>query len=538
MKFTLQELVVLGEVLKSVPGRTPNRLDTIVEFTSAILSDVGRINQNLIEVNVDCEIERFVISRACIDAVKWHVPLINEIVYKYDGSSLCPTIVMPTNITCCGKNIKILGRHATMKLYDIDIVRELRSYHGKCAKCKKSYYHGYCEDENGRRQFQPNWEVLMFTSGMAFSKRFMKYMDSMICVGGTSFERATNVYNHNTEGCRAPLNDERLEAAWFVYRILQYVNVFPIWPRKPKSKELDIEELCRVTYATIKEQIDSKWMEHVCDDVGCKNRVVVIDGNEKLYRFVCGIEKVRVIGNVGEVNRYEQCIRNPVKGNKSTQPMKYCQEHAGNKCSTTSEQLDIRPVTRLYAKSISNTITSEEGCKKPDAINRFFDRTAGMFYVFRPCGIRLSHSEMYTCESCSDVFIHLLDSFGLEPDPKYIRLIAYDRACDLHPFIARLSREGNAAAKFYEALDFVVDGFHVKKHTEEKCNINSNACIYHPDLPRYDQYKGMNTEIAEQSFNRLNMFKYSTRKMTYSRRLVFLKFLDDTVNTIIDGKNR
>ena len=52
-----------------------------------------------------------------------------------------------------------------------------------------------------------------------------------------------------------------------------------------------------------------------------------------------------------------------------------------------------------------------------------------------------------------------------------------------------------------------------------------------------DQYKGMNTEIAEQSFNKLNMFKYSTRKMTYSRRLVFLKFLDDTVNTMIDAKN-
>ena len=123
-----------------------------------------------------------------------------------------------------------------------------------------------------------------------------------------------------------------------------------------------------------------------------------------------------------------------------------------------------------------------------------------------------------------------------QKDNQDLRLIVYDRSCDLHPFIMRLSREGNEAAKHYETLDFVVDGFHVQKHTEDKCNIKSPACIYHPGLPRYHEYKGMNTEIAEQSFNKLNMFKYSTRKMTYSRRLSFFKFLDDTVNTMIAVK--
>ena len=40
----------------------------------------------------------------------------------------------------------------------------------------------------------------------------------------------------------------------------------------------------------------------------------------------------------------------------------------------------------------------------------------------------------------------------------------------------------------------------------------------------------MNTEVAEQSFNRINPFKYITRKMSYSRRLLFFKFLDDNCN--------
>ena len=521
--------------MKSIPNRTPNRSELILEYARTIIKE-EQPNQKIVDVPIDCQFERFQLTIDCLDVVKFFLPVLTERVSKYDGTDLCPTILLPTTHLCCGKWIKILGRHAVMTIYDIDRVNELRSYHGKCATCKTRYHHGYRVLGNGERHFNPSWEVLMFTSGMAFTKRFLKYMDSLICVGGTSFERAANVYNHNTEGMQAPLNDDRLEAAWYVFRTLQYINVFPVWPRKSKSKELDIEELCRITYPRIKELVDSKWLEHICDNVGCKNRVAVIDGNEKLYRFVCGIDKHRVLGNVGEVNRYDMCIRNPVKGNQSTTPLKYCREHADNKDAATSEQLDLRPVTRLYAKTIENTITSEEGCKKPDAINRFFERTAGMFYVFRPCGIRISHAEMYTCESCSDVFVQLVDIFGENPDPKYLRLVAYDRSCDLHPFILRLSREGNEAAKNYASLDFVVDGFHVKKHTEDKCNIDSPACIYHPDLPRYSSYKGMNTEIAEQSFNRLNMVKYSTRKMTYCRRLLFFKFLDDTANTIIVGK--
>lgn len=521
--------------MKSVPSRTPNRLDVILEFTSTILSDSAKTCQRFIEIDVKYERDRFELSRACLDAVKCFIPLINETVYKYDGSKLCPTVALPTIITCCGKNIKILARHATMKLYDIDQVRDLHSYHGKCMKCKSSYYHGYKESFGEQRSFDYiNCNFLMFTSGIAFSKSFMKYIDSMICIGSTSFEAAAKVYNHATD-TESPLNCDRLEAAWFMHRILHYVQKFPEWPRKSNTREFDVEKLCQMVYSHIKDEVNTKWIGHVCDEIGCKQRAIVIDGNEKLYRYICGAEKRRVMGNTGEVNRYELCLRNPIKGNQSSKSSRYCPEHAGDKEAMTEEQMDLRPNTRLYAKSIHECDTTEEGCKKQNNLTSYatYNRTAGMFYVFRPCGIRISHGEMLTSESCSDVFVLLIDIFGKVPDPELLRLIAYDRSCDIHPFIARLSREGNEAASYYQNLKFVVDRFHVKNHTEKKCSLDSSECIYHPDLPQYSEYKNMNSEIAEQSFNILNKFKYITRKMSYSRRLLFFKFLDDTANTSI-----
>ena len=541
MKFTLQELIIVGEVLKSVPSRTPNRIDVVLEYVRDLLADVenNHGNQKLIDVEINyCEIERFQLTLECIAAIQCFIPVMDAMVIsRSDGTSLAPTFALPSKVWCCGKTIKILSRHANLKLYDVGQVRELKSYHGKCQRCKTSYYHGFSETSDGKRFFNvDNCNFLMFTSGLAFSKSFLKFVDGLICIGGTTFEAAANVYNHTVDhNHNEVLNSDRLEAAWYLYRTLDYITEFSVWPRKP-NHELDVEALCKMVYPQIKEMINKKWINHICEEKGCQKRAIVIDGNEKLYRFICASEKTRVIGNAGEVNRYDLCIRNPVKGNKSTEASKYCLQHLENKSAITEEQMDLRPITRSYAKNITKCPNSEEGCKKTENINSYYDRTAGMFYIFRPCGIRLSHAEMYTSESCSDAFVTLIDLFGANPDPKEISLVAYDRVCDLHPFVSRLSREGNSAAGCYEKLLYILDAFHAKNHVEPKCVLSNEECIYHPDLPRYDEYKGMNTQIAEQSFNKLNKFKYMTRKMSYCRRLLFFKYLDDTSNSIIEKR--
>ena len=38
-------------------------------------------------------------------------------------------------------------------------------------------------------------------------------------------------------------------------------------------------------------------------EIGCQKRLVVIDGNEKLYRYICAADKNKIKGNKGEVMR-------------------------------------------------------------------------------------------------------------------------------------------------------------------------------------------------------------------------------------------
>ena len=103
-----------------------------------------------------------------------------------------------------------------------------------------------------------------------------------------------------------------------------------------------------MVYSQIKEVINKKWINHICEEKGCQQRAIVIDGNEKLYRFICATEKTRVIGNTGEVNRYDLCIRNPVKGNQSTEASKFCLQHQENQSAETEEQIES---TKIWVKT-------------------------------------------------------------------------------------------------------------------------------------------------------------------------------------------
>lgn len=247
-----------------------------------------------------------------------------------------------------------------------------------------------------------------------------------------------------------------------------------------------------------------------------------------MFRLICGAEKIKDVATQGQPMQYSNiCIRDPIRGNQHVAADKCCAEHKLNKSADIPEPIDFKRVTRSM-KMIPPTISNSEGCKKDKDIDRFHERTAGMLYVFRSCGIRLSHYEMYTAESLSNAFLCLLDLF--QHDMENLLGIVYDRACSLHPFIKRLADEGHEAAKKFSDLWYIVDIFHAEKHTTPKCVLGDPACEYHPRLSKFSKVNSMNTEIAEQSFRVINPFKYMTRRMTYSRRLVFLKLLDNFSN--------
>ena len=308
------------------------------------------------------------------------------------------------------------------------------------------------------------------------------------------------------------------------------------WSRKPGSNELDLEEVCKGVYPLIKDSMDNTWKSHVCEEKGCKERYVVIDGNEKHFRALCAAKKERVIGEQGQVNTYNLCVRNPVRGNQHGKGSKFCKIHSNDKTGATDSLLDIRPMTRSMTKDIPVLVTTGSSCKHDKNIDRFYERTAGIFYFFRPCGIRLGNYEMYTAEALSDIFKIFLDLFGKYPSREELQGVVYDRACDFHPFLIRLAEEGNEEVSRYLQLFFMVDIFHVNKHTQDKCVIGNENCVYHPHLQKFDYVRGLNTEIAEQSFKEINMFKCSTRKMTYGKRMLFFKLVDHMHNLRITSK--
>jgi len=545
MKINLDLLLILSDVFKSIPINTPGRLVLINDFIKEVYEDfqVNKKNFTSQEVLINLSFEenlysdsQFSFNDDCIQQLIEYLPKFTKTNSLYHERM--DVVLLPDVMFCCGKPLKLDGRSfANLTVYTNAGVCKGKSYHGKC-KCGLIYYYGFREMKsvNSRTFTDTKLPYLMFRGGVIFCRELLNNIDLQISIGSVSFEAAAEIYN-NLHNPFQLLNPQRLEDAWFVYKILFFESSFSVWPRNVK-KELDIEKLCFNVYPLIRNAIDNTWLNHICTAVGCKERLIIIDGNEKLYRLVCNAKKERIIGKEGQVNTYNLCIRNPKRGNQYQKGSKFCEIHVDDKFGDTLETLDMRPVTRSFKKKVPTTVTSAEGCKDEKKVDRFYERTAGMFYAFRPCGVRLSHWEMYTAESLSNVFLFLVDLFGQCPTANQITGIVYDRACDLHPFLKRLSKEGNEAASNFKLLTHIVDIFHAEKHTKLKCTLSSEECKYHPHLPKFSELREMNTEIAEQSFARINPFKYVTRKMSYSKRLMFLKFLDNDFNLRKSSKLR
>ena len=52
------------------------------------------------------------------------------------------------------------------------------------------------------------------------------------------------------------------------------------------------------------------------------------------------------------------------------------------------------------------------GCKRPNKKSQFFEITAGMLVLIRPCGIVVNMTEMLTSESLTQVFLFILRTFS------------------------------------------------------------------------------------------------------------------------------
>lgn len=512
-------LLILRDIFHAFPTRTPNRLEHILECVKSICwNESGK--DVIIDLNDDFSRTSFSPTSLehviCLD--NYFGPPENHPRDNYNT----PIILVPKTLFCCEKSITIDSRAAEVTIYTDTGVKKANSFHGCCKKCGKTFYSGFMHDKKlNRRSFIQDSEYFIYGSGVGFSRDFIRKTTYQVLIGAISFESSAEIYNsfHGILGTKEAMNPDRLETGFLLYQITQYTQDLT-WHRNVKNKGVDVEQIAEEQYPVIRDMIDRKWLTHSCEDVGCKNRFIVLDGNEKLFRLKCD-EK--------------GCINNPLRGNQFVSASKKCAAHDnGQRCKAKkakfdNERLELRPVTRSMTSG-EDVLTSGEGCKDPNSIMKFHHRSAGMIYIFRPCGIRLTHCEMLSHESLTQIFMSLVHCFGEEPARELLRGIVYDRSCDLKPFLDRLGRTGDTVAEFYANLEFIVDIFHVEKHTLSKCIINDPECTFHPHLPKFQYVRGMNTEVAEQSFHQLNKHKFSTRKMCYAKRLLYLKFVDDVAN--------
>ena len=95
---------------------------------------------------------------------------------------------------------------------------------------------------------------------------------------------------------------------------------------------------------------------------------------------------------------------------------------------STPKQLDVS-FTGVLPDNADDSLLV--GCKRPENCTKFYDTTAGMLALIKPCGIVVAMCEMYTCESVTQVFHFLLRTFALNVETMLrLRYLGYDRTCD------------------------------------------------------------------------------------------------------------
>ena len=315
MKVSLDFLAYLSDLFQ-IQARTPNRLRLILEH--AIAAHVNILNKGVNDIEVPFFEDKngdFILNEESLIDFEEHAKA-----YSCNKDVFQEAIILLPKINfCCKKLIRIDSRYSSITLYCHSRIIPARSYHGICKACHKSYYYSFIVDpiEKSRIFYRDaDDEYMIISSGVGFSKKLLHYFDMQIFIGVVSFEAASEIYNNTVPiGNHNPLNTERLEEGFFLYKILHFVHEFYRWPRDDHSR-VDIEKICEDVYETIRSRIDEKWLNHICNEEGCKNRFIVVDGNEKNYRAICTAEKTRIIGTQGDVNSYMLCTRNPIRGNQ------------------------------------------------------------------------------------------------------------------------------------------------------------------------------------------------------------------------------
>ncbi len=113
---------------------------------------------------------------------------------------------------------------------------------------------------------------------------------------------------------------------------------------------------------------------------------------------------------------FQCCSDTPMMGGKYQTPSRYCVEHSNLNQGKLKPAL-FPPEFKYYESQSSGEVSLPDsadenllvGCRKFTNVNRFYDRTAGVMALVRPCGVIANFTEMYTCESPTQACIQHLE---------------------------------------------------------------------------------------------------------------------------------
>ena len=106
-------------------------------------------------------------------------------------------------------------------------------------------------------------------------------------------------------------------------------------------------------------------------------------------------------------------------------------------------------------------------CNPMAQVSRFYNCTAGILAMMRPCRIIVSHCDIR--QRAVPKCLHGSCASAQATEGAFDN-IGYERACELDPFITRLHQRGNAgAADIAKNTQFLMDIWHCEKHSRNTC---------------------------------------------------------------------
>ena len=283
LRLSLYNLLV--KLTTSTPLNTPNRIQFIHEEVKKFVESRSSTHENFVIIDsLKNEYSEYDGSVECLSSI------LRVIVRKDIALPVHDIVLLPSASFCCGAKLRLDPRYSTVAIFTPNGKLYCRYFHSACKTCKTSYYYNYCELK-GIRTFEKVEEQTYFViaSGVGFSRTLLDEVSLQVTICSNGFEKIADMYNiKNGLVDGACCQSRALEESWLIYRVVlikKQIN----WCRKKDSFKFDTEEICKNAYEEVRDVIDKKWLSHICTKTGCKERYIVIDGNEKLYRYCCSV---------------------------------------------------------------------------------------------------------------------------------------------------------------------------------------------------------------------------------------------------------